>query len=238
MKKAPRLFSPEKGGHGNVVLNFIGSPRNEMAAMAESYFRAATTLREKFERRSGYNDLVGCPIVFLYRHSLELFLKAICDYGNTLAALLEEPELSTPDVFKDHSLTRHLKTLKAIFTAVGWEEDFPKMGLDDPVFEDVIREFDKVDNGSFAFRYPVKKDGKTASVSDNFAFNIPKFGVVIESILKNLSGACIGLDEYCDLAHEIHAEAAADMYSDYEADMYSDYLADMHDNYDPGDYYG
>lgn len=209
-----------------------------MAAMAESYFRAATTLREEFESKNGYNDLDGCPIVFLYRHALELFLKAVCDYGNTLSVLLEEPDLNTPDLFKDHSLSRHLKTLKAIFSAVGWEEDYSNMGLEDPVFEEVIREFDKVDYGSFAFRYPVKKDGKTASVEKHFVFNVPKFGVVIESILKNLSGACIGLDEYCDQAQEIHADAAADMYSDYAADMYSEYAADMYDNYDPGDYYG
>lgn len=229
MKKAPRLFSPEKGAHGNVVLNFMGSPRNDMTAMAESYFRAATTVREKFESQGGYSDLDGCPIVFLYRHALELFLKAICEYGNILSELDDKPELRTNELFKDHSLSRHLKTVKAIFSAVGWEEDYPKMGLEDPIFEEVIREFDKVDYGSFAFRYPVKKDGKTASVEDNFTFSVPKFGAVIESILKNLSGACIGLDEYCDLAHELYAEAAADMYSDYAADMY--------DYNDPGDYY-
>ena len=236
MKKAPRLFNPEQGANGNIVLNFTGSPRNEMAAMAESYFRAATTVREKFESHGNYSDLDGCPIVFLYRHSLELFLKAICDYGNALAPLTYNSEIRTADVFKDHSLSRHLKTIKAIFSAVGWEEDYPHMGLEDPVFEEVISEFDKVDNGSFAFRYPVKKDGQTASVADHFTFSVPKFGALIESILKNLSGACVGLDEYCDMLHQMYSEAAADMYSDYAADMHESY--DAGDYYDPGDYYG
>jgi hypothetical protein len=225
MKRATRLFRAEQA-HGNVVLNFMGSAHNEMAAMADAYLRSAVLLSEHFRGKSGYSDLDGCPIVFLYRHSLELFFKAICTYGNSLGNIMEEPELHTPDVFKGHYLEPRLKTIKAIFSAVGWEEDYPYMGLESPDFEAIVREFDRVDGGSFTFRYPVKKDGKTASVDKHFIFNIPKFCEQMEPILRNLSGACTGLEYYLDTMHEAYADAAADMYSDYASEMY--------DNYDPG----
>src|SRR5262249_33834689 len=155
---------------GNVVLNYWGNPVNQFARIADSYRGAATVLREKFEADTR-SDFDAYPIVFIYRHALELYLKAILLLGNQLSVTTFNEELHTDDVFKSHSLTEHLRVVKAIFAEAGWEEDYPHMGLESPVFEEVLKELDELDKGSYTFRYTVKKDG-TPNIEEQFTFSI------------------------------------------------------------------
>jgi len=228
-----RLFVIDRGGE-NVTLNYWGHPVNKFAQVADSYRGAASVLWKNFEadKRSDYD---AYPLVFMYRHALELYLKAVLILGNQLAVTTDNEELHTENVFKDHSLTKHLPVVKRIFAEAGWEEDYPLMGLEDPVFEDVLKEFDELDKGSYTFRYTVNKDG-TANIEENFAFSVPNFVAIMDRILNNLSGACYGLEEMSDQAaelyHEAKAEYEADMRAEYEADMRAemeDYLSDFSD---------
>lgn len=63
--------------YGNVVLNFRHATNDEFAVYAEAFHWAGNILAEKMFDQAGYNDLEACPIVFLYRRALELYLKAI-----------------------------------------------------------------------------------------------------------------------------------------------------------------
>jgi hypothetical protein len=210
--------------HGNVTLNYWGHPVNQFARVADSYRNAATVLWKTFQEDSR-SDFDAYPLVFTYRHALELYLKAILILGNQIAATSWNEELRTEDVFKSHSLTEHLRVVKAIFAEAGWGEDYPHMGLEDPVFEDVLKEFDELDKGSYTFRYTVNKDG-TANIDENFAFSVPNFVAIMDKILNNLSGACFGLEELSDVSAEMYHEAMADMRADEESCMP-----------DPSDYY-
>jgi hypothetical protein len=219
---------------GNVTLNYWGHPVNQFARLADSYRGAATVLAKNFEAEAR-SDFDAYPLVFMYRHALELYLKAILVLGNKLAVSTENEELHTEDVFKNHALTAHLVVVKRIFAEAGWEEDYPHMGLEEPFFEDVLKEFDELDKGSYTFRYTVNKDG-TANIEKNFAFSIPNFVAIMDRVLHNLSGACYGLEEMSDQAaemyHEVRAEYEADMRADYEADMQAemeDYMSDFSD---------
>jgi hypothetical protein len=215
-----RLFTVDDAD-GNVTLNYWGHPVNQFASLADSYTRAATVLAKNFAEDSR-SDFDAYPLVFMYRHALELYLKAILNLGNQLAVTTYNEELHTEDIFKNHSLTTHLLIVKRIFTEAGWEEDYPHMGLDEPLFEDVLKEFDELDKGSYTFRYTVKKDG-TASIEKDFAFSVPNFVAIMDRILNNLSGACYGLEVMSDQAAEMYHEAKAE----YEADMRAEYEADM-----------
>jgi len=228
-----RLFVIDRGGE-NVTLNYWGHPVNKFAQVADSYRGAASALWKNFEadRRSDYD---AYPLVFMYRHALELYLKAVLILGNQLAVTTDNEELHTENVFKNHSLTEHLPMVKRIFADAGWEEDYPHMGLEEPFFEDLLKEFDELDRGSYTFRYSVNKDG-TANIEENFAFSVPNFAGIMDRILNNLSGACYGLEEMSDQAaemyHEARAEYEADMRAEYEADMRAemdDYLSDFSD---------
>jgi hypothetical protein len=206
---------------GNVTLNYRGHPVNQFARLADSYRGAAIVLAKNFEADSR-SDFDAYPLVFMYRHALELYLKAILVLGNQLAVTTDNEELHTKDIFKNHALTANLVVVKRIFAEAGWEKDYPHMGLGEAFFEDVLKEFDELDKGSYTFRYTVNKDG-TANIEKNFAFSVPNFVAMMDGILNNLSGACYGLEQMSDQAAELYHEAMAE----YEADMRAEYEADL-----------
>ena len=215
--------------HGNVVLNYAGHPVNQFALVASSYAEAATVLRKKFEAER-HTDFDAYPIVFLYRHALELYLKAVLLLGNRLAVTSGNTELHTDDIFTGHSLSANLPVVKEIFTEVGWGDDYPHMGLEDASFEEIVKEFDALDRGSYTFRYTVKKDG-TASIAEHFAFSISDFATIMERILNNLSGACLGLEEISGFMAKQYRDAMSDYMADMRADMH-DYESDYRDYFE------
>ena len=78
-----RFLSRERF-HGNVVLNFMLFPKGELAAYGRSYHEAAQHLVKRMAA-SHYRDPDACPIVFLYRHAVELYLKSIIPLGKQSA---------------------------------------------------------------------------------------------------------------------------------------------------------
>lgn len=217
-----QLFKAEQGAVGNVVLNWSGSPKSELALIGEVYHAAARQLVDVFSKQRAYSDLDAYPIVFLYRHALELLIKAVLTIGNHLGRLLERRELQTRDLYNDHSLARHIERVRLLFETVGWPDAFEQAGMRKGEFEQVIAEFEQFDPGSLTFRYPMKKDG-TASLSEkHFVFSPKQFADTLDPILNTLSGACMGLEEYRRMLAEAQAGIESQAYADYAAD-YLDY---------------
>jgi len=123
------LFTPSTVLRGNVVLNFLDAPISEFPQYANTFRRAGWRLAEKFANVRGYNDLEALPIVYLYRHSLELFLKGIFIVWQRSESLKNREEYNLKDLLVSHRLTPL---------------------LDDP------EEMDKADHHGFVFRYPVE----------------------------------------------------------------------------------
>jgi hypothetical protein len=228
----PRHLFKTESGTGNVVLNFTGAPTQELAVIGTAYHEAGQSLVAVFNKKRGYSDVEAYPIVFLYRHSLELLFKAIITIGNDLAHLLEDPTCTTDDPYRDHSLAKHLPKIKQIFEAVGWADAFEQAGFTKTGFENVVKEFDGLDPGSFTFRYPMKKDG-SAALEKSFIFSVREFADVLDPILRTLAGGCSGLEEYRSQLGEARASIREDAFNDYCAD-YSDEddYGDMYSDYD------
>lgn len=180
----------------DIILNLGQNPKDQLHRQAEAYHRAGKVLVGRYKTLDGHPDFEAYPIVFLYRHSIELFFKSILLLGTQLGRLLDEELIQTPEskLFSGHGLRCHLPTLKAIFAVVGWEEAWEKVGFAKDEFETIITELDKVDPQSFAFRYTLNKDG-TSSLPPHFSFDLLHFATVLNEILDNLSGACLGLQE-------------------------------------------
>lgn len=182
--------------HGNVVFNFRGRAINDLSAFAAGYHEAGKTLVSKMGSAAGYRDYEGYPILFLYRHALELYLKAIVYRGAQLLGLISEEKPHTKKLLTSHKLTRLLPTIEAIFRAVEWEWDFELIGLrsfDD--FADLIKEIEKIDPQSYCFRYPVNTAGE-AALPQHFVVNVVTFGKKMDSVLELLSGAVTGLQDH------------------------------------------
>jgi hypothetical protein len=209
-RTAVHHFFKSSRPRGNVVFNFRGRAINDLSAFAAGYHEAGKTLISKMESVAGYRDYEGYPILFLYRHALELYLKAIVYRGAQLLGLISDEKPNTEKLLTSHKLTRFLPTIEAIFRAVEWKWDFDVSGLksfDDFAdlireFADLIREIEKIDPQSYCFRYPVTTTGE-APLSKHFVVNVVNFGKNMDSVLDLLSGAVTGLQEQWDDTAEV-----------------------------------
>ena len=98
------------------------------------------------------------PVVFMYRHAVELHLKALVlgEGGNFLA--------TTPDalsVHKTHSVSWLAQFVVQIVIALKWEKEFRCDGIENLAdFKAVIDELNAVDPGSYVFRLPVMAEAE------------------------------------------------------------------------------
>jgi hypothetical protein len=153
-----------KAFHGNVVLNFRRFPKGEFATYGRSYHEAANRLVAIMKSRH-YRDPDACPIVFLYRHAIELYLKAIIHWGNMLLRINSRPIMAHKNIFQEHRLGVLLKSVKPILKFMkqldGWGDSHFDCFHD---VEKVLGELGQYDPRSYSFRYPVDTSGQKATL--------------------------------------------------------------------------
>jgi hypothetical protein len=214
MEDQQRMQSPlfqSSSGFGNAVLNVRDKADDEFDFYAQSFHRAARSLAAQMLSKTGYNDLDACPTIFLYRHALELYLKAIVRIGRAILDLAEYEPSITDQELTGHNLSRFSPVLKRIFGYVGWGWELNLEGLNS--FEDLeklLHDLDSIDAGSDAFRYPLKnmKKKEKASVPHHFVVNVPRFCRQMDELLNLLDGATMSLREirYSKLEAEYQAQ--------------------------------
>jgi hypothetical protein len=167
-----------------------GQP-HDLFLYAQSFHKAAKKLAEAYETDPGpFSDLAARPVVFMYRHALELHLKAIVlgEGGNFLA--------TKPDpisIGKTHSVAWLAQFVAQIVTLLKWEPEFKCQGvenLDD--FKAVVESVNSVDPGSYAFRLPVSAQGQGS-------FNVHEFARRMDALLTLLYSTADGLAAEWDL---------------------------------------
>jgi hypothetical protein len=177
---AVNLFEKRKDRR-NTVLNWHRAPEKEFDVYAEVYWHAAQTLAQTVEldRIFGYH---ACPVVFLYRHALELYLKAIV-LGEGANVLRDKPA-PTFVLNSNHLLKPLLPYLRKILERATSSSDFNAgevQTFDD--FESIVEDLCKVDKDSYTFRYPVDKKQRE-TVTGHFTFNARDFARKMDDVLK------------------------------------------------------
>ncbi len=84
--------------------------------------------------------------------------------------------------------------LEQTFDAVGWTWELDIEGLH--TFEEVeelLRDFETVDQGSYTFRYPIDTKGNP-SVPAHFMVHMPTFCKQMDALLESLEAALMGLE--------------------------------------------
>jgi hypothetical protein len=138
-KKFEPLFKSDTDWHNNACLNFSHSAS---IGYTEGYKRAANILVAYINETARDQDFLVFPIVFLYRHHLELLLKNIIDSG---AGLLD----AQPGYPKNHKLHILWPLAKELIRKIE-----PGVGPDAfDLIDHVVNELSKVDPGSMSFRY-------------------------------------------------------------------------------------
>jgi hypothetical protein len=194
VKRVSRVFQPVSD-HRNVLLNFQASPKSEFYFYVRPYHEAARTLARRAIERRAFRDLDALPIVFLYRHALELAVKAVIVHGNQRMALSGEglPEERLWRTLTGHRLSTLLPLLRHVLDFVDWEwtwED-PAIGTFPDVCE-VISQLEQIDPLSFAFRYPTDVRGN-GSVPEGFQFSLFHFVHRIDPLVEAFDTAAFGL---------------------------------------------
>lgn len=190
-----KLFGPGKTIHGNVVLNFMRRPESEFGIYAAGFWRAGRSLANSLAKQRGYRDFDACPIVFLYGHALELYMKAIVRRGRSLVSLAGNKLPLDPRALNRHELLPLTEPLHYIFKHVGWTWKAEVDGVKTfRQFKARVRELDRFGT---AFRYPVDTKGQP-SVSHHFVFNVLEFATKLEAAIRLLDGAVTGLEEEWD----------------------------------------
>lgn len=197
--------------HGNVVLNFTSHPKGELSVYALAYREAADVLIENFKQRKFYSDMDACPVVFLYRHSIELYLKAIILWGAGLVRLQSGEDINTDRLFETHKFGDLLPAIRRIFKEAGWLNN-SATGVRFGNFaeiEELILAFEQIDPRSHAFRYPIDRNG-SANLPEHFHFNVIALGEEAHEMLRMLDGAVSGVYEMFQTIASIQHEAAGE----------------------------
>jgi hypothetical protein len=186
-------------------------------AYREGYLRGAQLLVQQVGETSRDQDFLVYPIVFLYRHYIELTLKDII----TRARYLVERELSEAE--KKH-LTSHrldllwndFKPLSGDIAKAGVWVDLPPEDIHG--IEDYILQISEVDPNSYSLRYAHSKKGEPSLPELLTHINLRHFGELMDRLARYLWGIDTGISVLEDMKHDYESEMAS-----YADDYYGDY---------------
>lgn len=164
----------ERWTHGAMLGGMIGFGPQDLA---ESYFLAGDALVAAVLRGEVSGQEVVNPVMYVYRHGIELYLKCIVQppkKNHSLATLLE-------------SFRRHVKER--------YGEELP------PVLETPIAEFATYDERSDVFRYDTDRDGRTHEPlghSGEFWIDLPGLKTTM-ALLRRSFRRVLWADRACEI---------------------------------------
>ena len=181
--KGDRLFRVSDNWDRGV--EFSAHPVLRHIHIWSGYIRAGAVLIEECARGSVDRHFLVYPILFNYRHGLELAMKWIIDrYGRYAGVRLTEAE-------HDHDLWGLWKYCKQVIVEVG------SGGEDDEVLrvvEQIVKDFHDLDKSAMAFRYSTNKKGTTIKLPDT-SMDLENIRDVMEAVDNFFTGADGQLDE-------------------------------------------
>jgi hypothetical protein len=189
-KRSPGSRLISNSGPHNPVVNRHNVPAKDLFLYARSFHKAAKALAAFQLDASPLADFDISPVVFMYRHAVELHLKALVlgDGGNFLAT---KPDVLS--VHKTHSVSWLAQFVCQIITALKWETEFKCEGIENLAdFKAVIEELNAVDPGSYVFRLPVSAVGHD-SVPGRTKLTIRDFARRMDALLDLLDSTADAL---------------------------------------------
>jgi hypothetical protein len=173
----------------------LGADPDWIIAYALSYKKAADIVVSQVELGSTSPDAVDYPVVFLYRHYLELLLKGLIRVARTLRYGQE-----------DFPKTHQLKRLWAEFRPL--IEDLYPAGnkVDTDTVEKCILEMDAIDDGNGTSRYGEDKDGKP-TLPNELCISLTNLRDVVDRISGFLEGSYDWMHDLLQYQADMESEA-------------------------------
>ena len=187
VEKAAWRFQGPFDPSGNVRLNlFKGKPLLELRLCAKSYHEAAKTLLEKSEQAE-LPDYELYPCIYLYRHSLELYLKAAKIGACQYLEMIEKRQWKIEDILNRHTLVDKIPILEEIHEKMELSFDFSEM-------KELIHDIEIIDGQSMNFRYPITKDG-IPLLSSKTSINLFLLAQNLDNIFVELEGIVLFIED-------------------------------------------
>lgn len=158
---------------------------------ADSYKEAADELVKSAAGSKVKSDTLIFPILYLYRHHIELQMKFIIRTWRRL------PQEEAPD-YKHHRLRDLWQECRSIIEKAFPEEE----NRDVEVVENVVHELAESDPGSFTFRYPVDKDDEP-TIEESQSIDLANLYEVMAKTSHFFDGAGSGVYEQVKTARNI-----------------------------------
>lgn len=185
---------------------------DEDLGYTEGYLRGAQKLVQHVVETGRDQDLLVYPIIFLFRHHVELVLKRIIARAPYL--MDREPTDVEKRHLGKHRLDLLWTDLKPMFSTI-----FQKAGWGTPDREDIegvddyVRQLQELDPDSFSFRYARTKDGSRTLPSHFKRVNVQHFAEMMERLSAYLDGIDSATDHLEECKAEMEAEWRSEMAS-------------------------
>ncbi|MBE9048748.1 hypothetical protein IQ255_30965 [Pleurocapsales cyanobacterium LEGE 10410] len=160
-------------------------PADREVIYSEGYKEAANLIASHLQADRMKIDLLIYPLVFLYRHHVELSLKSIIISGNKL---LDRQNQN----LHHHKIDVLWIEVKDIITEI-WSDHSD----DIDAVENIISQLASIDPGSFSFRYHEDKIGNS-TISALKSLDINNFKIVMDSLSNFLGGVSDAISDYLD----------------------------------------
>lgn len=182
LKRDEQLFVEAEDWWMNACLDWYHDP-TELYIVG--YKEAGDSLVKSVSDRKGTADSLIFPIVFLYRHYIELRLKNLLHDGHRQ---LDKEYKQKPE----HQLSKLWSKVRKILV-----ELWPDGNKDDlAAFDSLIDQLEKVDPRSTTFRYPKDFDGNNSLKMDSSRVNLRNLEEVVGAMAIILEGSAAAISEY------------------------------------------
>jgi hypothetical protein len=157
-------------------------PWERLVLMADGYRKAADLLVARASEKHYLRATLIYPILFLYRHFIELELKyVLTTYGRAAGQKSD---------WENHDLDILWPKVRAVIDCFSLETEKETASI----VEACIAEMAKIDPGSFTFRYPVTKKGQPMSL-DFDSVDLANLQLTMEKISNFFDGVDGALDD-------------------------------------------
>ena len=187
----------------NACLNVVAG--GEDYAYIEGYLRAGRTIARHVVETGRSQDLLVYPMVFLYRHHVELVLKWILVRAVFLLDLESHGDLEAH--FGTHGLGQLWQDLRPmlprIYAQAGWD------GVDTDELEGVesyIQQLQQLDATSISFRYARTRKGGPSLPDGLRRINVRHFAETMERLVAFLDAAHQSIGHLADKKAEMESE--------------------------------
>jgi len=189
-------FYDESNDHTNFVVSFTANPMNDFGVFAKGYMLAADRLTNLLFDCTHFSDYEAYPIVFLYRHALELSLKHIIYTSVMLSAFKSLDDIENK-LKNTHDLKKLAKTVEALLSSL-FPEDYSLRDIIAFV-KKTCSEFSAIDSKSDGYRYPIDSNG-LHSTKQHQVINLGAFAKRMSSVLEYLDTIHLGINIETDKA--------------------------------------